>query len=113
MTRTFSKNQIKKLSSQKQRGDTDSRSIKKDSAITQTHLETLNLPPKGKTQGIRDCVQKIRIYTQLFPKKLRVHATMKTKLAYMKKNMANKQAKTKFTPSGPCWTNMPPDPTQK
>ena len=35
---------------------TDSRSIQEDSAIIQTHPKTLDLPQKGKTQGIRDCV---------------------------------------------------------
>ena len=44
---------------------TDSRSIQEDSAIIQTHLATLNIPQKGKTQGIRDCVQKTRVYMQI------------------------------------------------
>ena len=41
---------------------TNSRSIYGDSAIIKTHPATLNLPLKGKTQGIRDCVQKTRGY---------------------------------------------------
>ena len=35
---------------------TDSRIIKGDSIIIKNHPATLNLPLKGKTQGIRDCV---------------------------------------------------------
>ena len=38
---------------------------------------------------------------------------MKDKPVYRKKNKANRQAKTKFTPSGPYWENMPPYLTHK
>ena len=46
MTTTFSKIKSKRVSGQKQRGDTDSRSINEDSTIIQTHPATLNLPKK-------------------------------------------------------------------
>ena len=48
---------------------TYSKSIQGDSTIIQTHPATLNLPQKGKTQGIRDCLQKIHVYTQLLHEK--------------------------------------------
>ena len=57
MTRTFSKIKLKRVSGQKQRVDTDSRSIQEDSKIIQTHTATLNLPKKEKNLGIRDCSQ--------------------------------------------------------
>ena len=57
MTRTFSKIKLKRVSSQKQRGDIDSKSIKEDSTIIQTHPTTLNLSKKVKNQGIRDYFQ--------------------------------------------------------
>ena len=85
MTKTFFKNQIKKVSGQKQRGDIDSRSIKEDLEITQTHPTTLNLSQKGKTQGIHECLQKIHVYTRLFQENPRVHATVKAKPVYRKK----------------------------
>ena len=50
MTITFLKIKLKTVSGQKQRGATDSRSIKEDSAIIQTHPTTLNLPKKKKTE---------------------------------------------------------------
>ena len=67
MTKTFSK---KKIQTKKRLWSetgvyTDSRSIQEDSAIIQTHPATLNLPAKGKNQGIHDCVQKTRIYTRI------------------------------------------------
>ena len=57
MTRTFSKIKSERVSGQKQREDTDSKSNKEDLPITQTHPATLNLFKKSKTQGIRDCSQ--------------------------------------------------------
>ena len=66
MTRTFKKNQTKKHLWSETEVYIDSRSIQEDSAIIQTHLVTLNLPQKGKTHGIRDCVQKSRVYMQIF-----------------------------------------------
>ena len=51
MTRTSSKIKLKRVSSQKQRVDTDIRSIKEDSAIIQTDPATLNLPKKIKKLG--------------------------------------------------------------
>ena len=81
---------------------TDSRSIQEDSTFIQTHPATLNIPQKGKTQGIRDCLQKIHIYTRLFQENLHVHATVKEKPAHRKKKEIKKktkrQAETKFTP---------------
>ena len=57
MTRTFIKIKLKIVAGQKQRVDTDSRSIQEDSAIIQNHPATLNPPIKQKNQGIHDCSQ--------------------------------------------------------
>ena len=59
MTRTFSEMKSKRVSGQKQRRDTDSKSIKEDSTITQTHPVTPNLPKKK---------QKIRAYATVLSK---------------------------------------------
>ena len=71
MTRTFSKIKSKRVSGQKQRGDTDSRSIKEDLEIIQTHPTTLNVPKKVKKSG----------HTQLFSVNLCTYATILGKLA--------------------------------
>ena len=48
---------------------TDSRSIQEDSAIIQTHLATLNIPPKGKDSGhTRLFAENMRIYTAIVGK---------------------------------------------
>ena len=57
MTRTFLKIKLKRVFGQTQRVDTDSESIQEDSAIIQTHPETLNPPNKAQNQGIHDCSQ--------------------------------------------------------
>ena len=87
MTRTFSKKiKLKKHLQSETEVYTDFRIIQEYSKIIQTHPATLNLPQNGKTQGIRDCLQKIHIYTGLLQENPCVHATVKAKLAYKKKN---------------------------
>ena len=67
MTRTFlKKNYPKKHLWSEIEVYTDSRSIQGDSAIIKTHPKTLNIPIKGKTQGIRDCVQKTHVYMRKY-----------------------------------------------
>ena len=48
---------------------TDSSSIKGDSTIITIHPATINLPLKGKTQGIHDCMQKTCVCTQISQEK--------------------------------------------
>ena len=66
MTRTF----LKKIYPKKRLWSetevyTDSRSIQGDSAMIKTHPAMLNLPQKGKTQGIHDYVKKTHVYTRI------------------------------------------------
>ena len=64
MTRTFlKKNYPKKCLWLETEVYIDSRSIKGDLEIIKTHPATLNLPLKGKNQGIHDCVHKTHVYT--------------------------------------------------
>ena len=86
MTRTFlKKNYPKKCLWSETEVYPDSRNIKGDSTIIKTHLATLNIPLKGKTQGIRDYVQKTHVYTQISQSKPRVHVTVRKKLMYRNK----------------------------
>ena len=44
---------------------TESISIQEDSVIIQTHPATLNLPPKGKNQGIHNYAENPHIYVDI------------------------------------------------
>ena len=79
MTRTFLKKKftLKSISGQKQR------CIQTLEASKETHPATLNIPLKGKTQGIHDCVQKTRVYTRISQSKPCVHVTVRQKLTYV------------------------------
>ena len=79
------KNQTKRSLCSKTWVYTNSKSIQEDSAITQTIPATLNIPQKGKNQGIHDCLHKVRVYMWLLQENPRVHTTVKEKPTYRKK----------------------------
>ena len=118
MTRTFlKKNQTKKHLQSEKEVYTDSRSIQGDSTIIKTHPATLNIPPKGKTQGIRElCAKNPRIYADIPVKTACTHdCEDKTHVQEEKeiKKKVNRQSKMKFTSIRHQQENMPSDPTQK